>query len=145
MYTVTDLSDYVGIPFKDHGRTKAEGVDCWGLFRLVQEEVFGVVQPTYDRVYATVREREAINNMIQGVVDSAEEWVQIPAEAARVGDAILLYRYREYHVGVVAYPGKMLHVEFAGSVMDNYTSPRFSKQIAGFFRYAGPPEARQVK
>ena len=144
MYT-QDLSDYVGIPFKDHGRSKSEGVDCWGLFRLVQEEVFGIQQPAYDEAYVSVTEREQCNNVIQGLKETTEEWVQIPAEAARVGDGILLFRWGEYHMGVVAFPGKMLHVEFAGSVIDTYTSPRFSRQIAGFYRYVGPPEARQVK
>src|SRR5262245_23090759 len=101
---VVDLSDYVGLPFKNRGRAK-DGVDCWGLFRMVQSEVFGVEQPDYADSYVSVRERELVNSLISGGLE-IQEWVQIPAEAARVGDGILLFRWGEYHLGVVAYPGK---------------------------------------
>jgi cell wall-associated NlpC family hydrolase len=134
---IADLSDYVGLPFKNRGRTRG-GIDCWGLFRLVQSEVFGIEQPSYEDSYVSVREKEVVNTLISGSKELTEEWSQIPQEAARVGDCILLFRWGEYHLGVVAYPGKFLHVEINGSLIEDYTTSKYRSQIAGFYRYVGP-------
>ena len=45
------VKEYVGIPFSDLGRTREEGVDCWGLVRLVYDEVYGVLLPQLSDQY----------------------------------------------------------------------------------------------
>jgi lipoprotein Spr len=129
-FTVTEVDSYVGIPFKDRGRSR-EGVDCWGLFRLVQKEVFGVDQPLYDS-YSSVMEKEVVNDLVEGRPD---DWHQIQMVDARPGDGVLMFRAGEYHIGVVVGGGRMLHIERGGSVVESYTAGRFRHHIVGFYRY----------
>ena len=46
---------YIGIPFRDRGRTREQGLDCWGLVRLVYEETFNVSLPSFTSCYEDVR------------------------------------------------------------------------------------------
>ena len=38
---MTNLNDYVGIPYKLNGKGRSDGVDCYGLAKLYYKEVFG--------------------------------------------------------------------------------------------------------
>ena len=41
------LESYVGLGFKQHGRNIDEGVDCYGLVRLIFAERFGTLLPNF--------------------------------------------------------------------------------------------------
>jgi len=56
------IADYVGLPFKAHGRER-NGVDCWGLVRLVLAERFRLALPSYAGGYAGVEDAEDIGRL----------------------------------------------------------------------------------
>lgn len=42
------MTEYIGIPYKVGGRTREEGLDCYGLIRLVLNERYGKNLPALD-------------------------------------------------------------------------------------------------
>jgi cell wall-associated NlpC family hydrolase len=128
--TPRDFDKYVGIPWLDGGRTRA-GVDCWGLFRLVYDEVLGVELPSFSEDYTTALDRQVIGKLIEGGKDS---WT--PIQLPDPGDGALLYIANRAHIGVVVGNGYMLHIEKgAGSVIESYYSMRIQQMLEGFYRY----------
>ena len=45
-YGLRNLKKYIGVPFLDGGRDPSVGLDCWGLFLLVEKE-FGISVPDF--------------------------------------------------------------------------------------------------
>jgi cell wall-associated NlpC family hydrolase len=153
---------YVGLPWKEMGRTRA-GLDCWGLFRLVMAEQFGVALPAYDAIGwgASHRagprmDRRAALHALGRIVGrhvgldgggpfqkgggglSPTVWHAIGAGYEREGDGVLLrVQGQPIHVGVVAGGGFMLHIE-AGieACLERYGSPVWVNRRIGFFRHA---------
>jgi cell wall-associated NlpC family hydrolase len=128
--TPRDFEQYVGIPWRDGGRTRA-GVDCWGLFRLVYAEVLGIELPSHSEDYTTALDRIVIRRLISEGIDRWRK-VDIP----ETGDGALLNLANRVHIGVVIGGGYMLHIEKgAGAVIENYNSIRMQKMLEGFYRY----------
>jgi len=126
-------NQYIGLKFKNRGRTK-EGVDCWGLVRLIYKEQFNIELPSYDDEYKSshnIREtQEAIN-------EHAKEWIPITKELVSPGDVVVL-RLSGYptHVGMVIEKNKMLHIiDGTDAVIENYTGRLWEHRIVGFFRH----------
>ncbi|MGL4962320.1 MAG: C40 family peptidase [Inquilinus sp.] len=127
---------YVGLPWASGGRDR-EGLDCWGLCRLVLAEQRGVALPSYAGDYADAREREQIAALIEG--RPADLVRPVPAGQEQECDLILLRRGGlPDHVGVVVRPGLMLHIR-AGrdSECEAYGAPLWCSRIVGFFRAEG--------
>jgi len=126
-------SKYVGLKFKNRGRT-IEGVDCWGLVRLIYKEHFDIVLPSYEDDYASshniLETKEAIETY-------SKEWQNIVAGKEQFGDVIVM-RLSGYptHVGFVLENGKMLHIiEGTDAVVENYHSRLWQHRIVGFYRH----------
>jgi cell wall-associated NlpC family hydrolase len=121
---------YVGIPYVPHGRD-FQGVDCYGLLRLVFRQEFGAEIPEYVYDDATVPDAfEA------GLNDSC--WSLVAAE--QLGDVILLtVKGKPFHCGLVLEPGRMLHVTRLGysACIERYDSPRWANRVRGFYRHKG--------
>jgi len=133
-----DLKSYIGIPYKDKGRDR-EGLDCWGLLRLVYREQLGIELPSYADGYSTAEDQADVARLILDVRDrvppgDVRPWR--PVEKEKGGDAVLIRIAGEpMHVGVVVKPGEMIHVMRGIDVsLERYHLARWNKRILGFYR-----------
>ena len=97
---IRGLEFYVGIPFQWGGVTTA-GADCWGLLRLVQQEVFGRTLPK------RVTSLEAIERIVQPK--------PIDVAVATTGDVLVMRganpRGFGRHVGTFVDNERILHTQ----------------------------------
>lgn len=133
------VSEYVGIPFKDKGRSR-EGCDCWGLVWMIAREKFGIELPRYDDSYESTT---ATDKTAAIMARDLNQWRKIQSRPG----AIIQLRMegRPCHVGLVITtldespfdPNYFIHCEFGvESNVDQYTSRRWERRIEGFFEYA---------
>lgn len=125
---------YVGTPYKDKGRTRENGVDCWGLVRLVYHDLLGVDLPSLGDGYSSASDRCAVARLVCGqkwaweMLDSGTER-PLDLVLLRIGDA-------ECHVGIVAERGLMLHVlRGRNAVVERYGGPSWRNRVASLWRY----------
>lgn len=131
------VGDYIGLPFKEHGRDKS-GLDCWGLVRLIYAQQFGIMLPSLVERYDSTLPRNALQ-LGALVTDIAKtDWIQIPQGQEREGDVIVLrYNRHPMHVGVVVDKGYMIHVEQGtDAAICCYDSLRFRRSVTGLYRHA---------
>jgi len=102
--------------------------------RLVYRERFGILLPG-PVVDVSALDRAAI----EPALDLTREAFWKAADDPRPGDVVSLrIGGAESHVGLVATPGRMLHVLEGGhAVIETYTSRRWKERVAGVYRYAG--------
>lgn len=106
-------AEYVGLPFKLNGRDR-NGLDCWGLVRLVMHERAGIFLPLWD----TVTEYDDADRVISRERDKPM-WV--PVEQPQAFDVIEMrgvfrsadgkLRHGRVHCGICVGQGRILHVE----------------------------------
>lgn len=127
-------SDYLDIPWKELGRNR-DGADCWGLYRLVMKEQFGIELPAYDG--AGYQDGEDLTEVSALIDSQLVDWREVPQGSELVGDAVLIRVMGEpIHIGMVVGPGRMLHIKpGVGASVDRYTSLNFRNRIIGFFRH----------
>jgi len=128
------MDDYVGIPFRAGGRDR-DGLDCWGLVRLVYQEQLGLDLPSYDGIFSGQQDAEAAG---ETMAQESRRWQRVqnwePHDVLlmRVSNAI------PTHVGVYLGDGWMLHaLEGIDSTMERTDSLRWAKRIQGAYRYDG--------
>jgi len=129
---------YVGVPFVDGGRT-IEGLDCYGLFRLIYQEQLGIDLPTYGETSAL--DLRAVAREISAGCDG-EKWAVVEVPSAFDGVVMRLYdRSWIGHVGVAIDAKRMIHIE-AGIDAAVVSLKHFTvrDRIAGFRRYKGTGE-----
>lgn len=97
---------YVGIPFLDHGRDH-NGLDCWGLVRLVLREQKGIDVPSYG-------ETSALDlATVAGIVDRAsamEPWIRV-TNIEPFDVAVMYRRQNPIHIGIMVTKDLLLHIE----------------------------------
>lgn len=121
---------YIGIPYKPGGRDR-DGLDCWGLVRLVYQEEFGILLPSVQGDMS----RETLRGCKQG-------WVEIIAPAEFCGIE-MTQRTVGHHAGVwtEADGGKIIHCWEGHSVAaDTLRTLRFKGfRVIKFVRYGIHP------
>ncbi len=104
----------MGLPFAERGRTRAEGLDCWGLARLILAERFGVDLPSYSREYRDTTDKAAVAAAVQRHLPA---WTPVAEGHEREGDVVLMESaFGHLHMGVVVRPGVMIHIERGAEV-----------------------------
>ena len=113
---MTWLNRYVGLPFASRGRT-VEGVDCWGLVRLIYAQELGTELPSYGEISAhdLVRVSREISEGKDG-----EIWGDVGKGDLKAFDVVVM-RYhglrRIGHVGVAVNASTLIHVEEASAAV----------------------------
>jgi cell wall-associated NlpC family hydrolase len=131
---LTDVSDLVGIPFVDKGRSK-DGADCYGIFSLAMER-FGITVPPVSVSAFAVHEAFA---EFRRQVEQERLW--IPVADPLPGDAVVMRNDPQMprliqHFGVCIGEGKFLHaLEKTGSVIARLDHPLWKNRIAGAYRW----------
>ena len=133
------VNAYVGLPFRAHGRDR-DGVDCWGLVRLVLADQFGTRLPSYAGGYASVEDAEDIGRLIRGEMGP---WREIVPGQEQAGDVVLMRLMNQpMHVGVVVAPssegGWMLHIEDGiDACLEPYDGAKWRRRVLGLYRHGG--------
>lgn len=131
------VARYVGLEFMARGRS-IEGVDCWGLVRLVYAERFGVDLPSHSTGYQASDDAPGIARVFE---QESSAWRAIDAAEARVGDvAVFRVDGREGgHVGLIVARGLMLH-SWGGtkSCLERTDSRLWSPRLVAVMRHAAP-------
>lgn len=135
--------EYLGIAFEDRGLTR-EGLDCWGLVRLILIEQCGIVLPEYSGIgagetlqkFRTIRQ-EALR----------AEWTEIQPLNEKQYDVVLMRgqfshegtkHSRPIHIGCVVCPGTLVHIEMGSrvSVVNYRTHIKVRSRVVSFYRHA---------
>lgn len=130
---MTDWSQYVGLPHRAHGRDR-DGLDCWGLVRLVYAEQMGVDLPGYIDTCPDLGERAELSAFVSDVRGGGM-WQEV--DEIRPFD-VLLFRVGPHttHVAVAIGPNQMLHVNGRShSVIERIDAPMWRKRLDGVCRY----------
>jgi len=135
------VSPYIGLPFREKGRS-TDGVDCWGLVRLVYAERFGIALPDLSDRYAASEDGPTVERTVEGETAPGGSWRL--REAPEVG-SVGVFRVKGLpsHVGIAVADGRFLH-SFPGvnSVVESYQSPAWSNRLVGWYEFAGAVEVR---
>lgn len=131
-------NNYIRIPFKEHGRTRA-GVDCWGLACIIFKEELDIDLPLMDIGYQNTKDKASISEMIKSnyinwdIVEKNEEQAFDMAVFRMLGQPM--------HIGVVVKPGLMIHCERGSGVyLTHYHKEgQWDRRLEGFYRYAARP------
>jgi cell wall-associated NlpC family hydrolase len=132
------MDDYVGIPFRAGGRDR-NGLDCWGLVRLVYAERMDIHLPSFDGVFSGQQDTQAAGEVMQRESmqwQRVQRWEPMDVLLMRVSASI------PSHVGVYLGDGWMLHaLEGIDSTIERTDSMRWAKRIQGAYRHAGNRQA----
>lgn len=126
----------MGLPFKACGRTREEGVDCWGLVRLYYLEQFAIELPAYDNYQGQTLDtiREDLGRTI--VAERDKSW----RPCAPIPGAVIHLRIDgyPYHLGIVLDRRRMLHtMEGIGACIEYFDQLAWTRRVLGFYEYVG--------
>jgi cell wall-associated NlpC family hydrolase len=131
---VPDLRPYLGLPYLEHGRSRA-GIDCWGLVVVVYAESLRIALPAYDTVWPD--DRAAVDTAARAEADKPL-WREVEERSAILFDVILFERGGlRAHCGLSVAAGRVLHVRAHGrSAAVAYASdPFLARQSRRFYRH----------
>ena len=128
------LKKYIGVPFLDGGRDPSVGLDCWGLFLLVEKE-FGISVPDFT-IYCD--DAESISSTFGS--ETVWRWEEIEKPEPGCGVAMAIKAKMPgyvQHFGVYIGHGKFIHtLRGIGSCISSVNDPAWKKRIKGFYRWA---------
>jgi hypothetical protein len=122
---------YIGIPFLDKGRD-TNGIDCWGLVRLVYKQEYNIDLPNFSTNY----EADDAEQMKDLLAQYKEGWEKIdtPTEGCVVLFNILGV---ESHMGIAVSSTHFLHArDRRDSAIESFDSVGWKNRITGFYKYS---------
>jgi hypothetical protein len=122
---------YIGIPFLDKGRD-INGIDCWGLVRLVYKQEYNIDLPNFSTDY----EADDTERMKDLLAQYKEGWEKIdtPQEGCIVLFSILGI---ESHMGIAVSSTHFLHArDRYDSAIESFDSVGWKNRITGFYKYS---------
>lgn len=121
---------YIGIPFLDKGRD-TNGIDCWGLTRLVYKQEYNIDLPNFGTDY----EANDTERMQDLLAQYKEGWEKIDTP---VEGCIVLFNIFgvESHMGIAISDTHFLHArEKYTSAIEAFDSVAWRNRITGFYKY----------
>lgn len=125
------ISDYVGIPYADKGRSWS-AVDCYGLLQLWMKTEKGVDLPDYLEVYTSSSDRESVAGAI---AENKVGW--LPVDKPEFGDALLFKILgAPMHVGIKLDGHNFLHAfQNCDSCIERLDGVAWSRRLVGAYRW----------
>lgn len=121
---------YIGIPFKANGRDE-NGLDCWGLVRLIYNQEYNIQLPSFSSEYV-IQDDSRINDLI---AQYKEGWEQVEKP---VPGSVVLFKILGglTHIAVMVDEVTFIHVRpGSNTVIDTITNTKWKNRITGFFKY----------
>lgn len=125
------VSSYVGLTYKSGGRTR-NGLDCWGLVRLVLAEQCNLSLPSHT---VTIDIEKAVRRAV-----ASADWFKV--EQPKAFDVVVMLthtaggREAPLHVGVMVSTSHVLHVdEGLLSAAVPLRHPFIASRLFGFYRH----------
>lgn len=124
---------YIQLPYISKGRT-FEGVDCWGLVRLVYQHELGIQLPSYTEDYESAEHGESAGAAVR---QYSQEWLNIERGKEQAFDVVVInLKGHPMHCGVVVRPGVMMHILKDSRVtMESFEGMLWKKRVHGIYRY----------
>lgn len=143
MKRVTDdgswANEYIRIPFKPLGRGP-DGLDCYGLVRLVFLEQLGIELPMLlDYEGTTDDDHEEMEQVIKDQLSGTDVWIPVVKGAEQPFDVIVAnIAGNPVHVAIVVKKNILLHIQRGGNaVTEDYRRGvwPYPKKIVGIYRH----------
>lgn len=128
------VNEYIRIPFKERGRER-DGVDCWGLARLIYRDRLNIDLPSLSE-YEHTKDKVKISDIIRS---ESHMWEHVVKDEEKPYDiAVFRMLGQPMHVSIVVEPGLMIHCERGSGVYLTYyyTEQQWDRRLEGFFRHA---------
>lgn len=128
------VGPYLEIPFAERGRTR-EGLDCYGLVRLIYHDQRNIELPSYTESYTTTTDREEITAIYRGAVSS--HWREVPVAQAATFDVTIIRMLGDpIHFGLVLDPPWFLHIRKGiWSSIERWDSLIWKRRLVGVARW----------
>ncbi|MBM3210609.1 NlpC/P60 family protein [Candidatus Poribacteria bacterium] len=131
---ISMIMKYVGIPYKHQGRDM-NGLDCWGLIKLVYKENLGIEIWDINADYSEDWCWEGKDYFIENY---QKQWERVKNPS--IFDVVLINNGRgtSNHAGVMLGNNMFIHCVKAGVVISKITDKMWKDKITGIFRFKAP-------
>lgn len=129
------MREYLGIPFKDFGRTK-EGLDCWGLCVLIAKEKFNYTLPPLEKHYTSATDGISVDMLVQH--EKLTGWEKV--KRYKAGD-IVVFSVAGFacHVGTYIGNNQFIHILHGSEVtIERLDAILWAKRLEGVYRRCKP-------
>lgn len=122
------LNKYLGIKYKHQGRSKEEGLDCWGFIKFVYEDLgFSLwdINADYDEHWSWKGRNYFLENY-------AKEWIKV--KRPDLFDLVLFHNRRNIpnHIGVLLSNYRFIHCCKQGVIVSSVFS--WKDKLFAFYR-----------